>query len=129
MTKFMNKEAALYYFFSSFGIPAYEENTVPTGEDAPEFPYLTYSVVTGSLGEECALTVNLWYRSDSWTAVNAKAEEIGYTIGRSGKVVRCDGGAIWIKRGVPFAQSMGDPDDNLIRRKYMNITAEYFTAD
>ena len=128
----MTKEAALYKFFSSFGIPAYEENTVPTDKDEPElpkFPYLTYSVVTGSLGEECALTVNLWYRSSSWTAINAKAEEIGYTIGRGGKVVRCDGGAIWIKRGIPFAQSMGDPEDNLIKRKYMNITAEYLTAD
>ena len=125
----MTKAAALQNFFSSFGLPAYEESSVPTGADAPAFPYLTYSVVTGSLGEECALSLNLWYRTSSWLESNAKTEEIGYTIGRGGKVIRCDGGAVWIKRGIPFAQSMSDPEDDYIKRKYMNITAEFLTAD
>ena len=29
----MTKEAALYNFWSMFGLPAYEENAVPSGED------------------------------------------------------------------------------------------------
>lgn len=122
----MTKAAALYNFYSSFGLTAYEENSVP--EDA-SFPYLTYNVSTGSFGEDNAMYINLWYRSTSWTGINAKTEEISAAIGRGGKIVKCDGGAIWLKRGSPFAQSMGDPEDDLIKRKYINITAEFLTAD
>jgi hypothetical protein len=45
-----------------------------------------------------------------------------------GKIIKCDGGRIWIKRGQPFAQNMGDESDDLIKRKYLNVTIEYFTA-
>ena len=122
----MTKAAALYKFYSLFGLTAYEENSVP--EDA-SFPYLTYNVSTGSFGEDNAMYINLWYRSTSWAGINAKTEEISAAIGRGGKVIKCDDGAIWMKRGSPFAQSMGDPEDDLIKRKYINITAEYLTAE
>ena len=122
----MTKAAAIYQFWSSFGLAAYEENTVPT--DAA-FPYITYQLVTDSFGREIPLTASIWYRSESWTAINAKTEEISQKISRGGKVIPCDGGAIWLKRGQPFAQSMGDESDDLIKRKYLNITAEFMTAD
>ena len=122
----MTKAAAIYQFWSSFGLKAYEENTVP--EDA-DFPYITYQLVTDSFDYEIPLTASIWYRSESWTAINAKTEEISQKISRGGKFIPCDGGAIWLKRGQPFAQSMGDESDNLIKRKYLNITAEYMTAD
>lgn len=125
----MTKAAALYQFFASFGLAAFEENCVPSDDDAPAFPYLTYNVATGDFDSEVALSVNLWYRSSSWLVANEKAEEISKKIGRGGVMLKCDGGAIWIKRGSPFAQSMGDPEDNLIKRKYINITAEYLTVD
>lgn len=122
----MTKAAAIYQFWSSFGLNAYEENTVPT--DAA-FPYITYQLVTDSFDHEVQVTASLWYRSESWTAINAKTEEISQTISRGGKIIPCDGGAIWMKRGQPFAQNMGDESDNLIKRKYLNITAEFMTAD
>ena len=122
----MTKAAAMYQFWSSFGLTAYEENTVPT--DAI-FPYITYQLVTDSFDREVPVTASLWYRSESWTAINAKTEEISQKISRGGKIISCDGGAIWLKRGQPFAQSMGDESDNLIKRKYLNITAEFMTAD
>ena len=122
----MTKAAAIYQFWSSFGLTAYEENTVPT--DAV-FPYITYQLVTDSFYREIPITASLWYRSESWTAINAKTEEISQTISRGGKIISCDGGAIWLKRGQPFAQKMGDESDNLIKRKYLNITAEFMTAD
>lgn len=124
----MTKEAALHAFYSSFGLKAYEENAVPTGDDAPDFPYLTYSVSSDSIGTDVALTASLWYRGTSWVQANAKAEEISRAIG-GGVFIRCDGGKIWIKRASPFAQSMGDPEDNMIKRKLLNITAEFLTAD
>lgn len=123
----MTKAAAIYQFWAGFGLNTYEENSVPTGDDAPAFPYLTYSLVTDSFGGEVAMSASLWYRSTSWTAINAKAEEISTDIGMGGKILPCDGGAIWLKRGQPFAQNMGDDSDNLIRRKYINVSAEFIT--
>ena len=122
----MTKAAAIYQFWSSFGLTAYEENTVPT--DAA-FPYITYQLVTDSFDREVASTASLWYRGESWTDINAKTEEISRKISRGGKIIACNDGAIWLKRGQPFAQNMGDESDDLIKRKYLNITAEFLTAD
>ena len=122
----MTKEAALYNFWSGFGLTAYEENSVP---DEATFPYITYQLVTDSFDREIPLSASLWYRSESWTAINAKTEEISQKISRGGKIISCDDGAIWLKRGQPFAQGMGDESDDLIKRKYLNITAEFMTAD
>ena len=122
----MTKAAAIYQFWNSFGLTAYEENTVP---DNAVFPYITYQLVTDSFDREIQLSASIWYRSESWTAINAKTEEISQKISRGGKIISCDGGAIWMKRGQPFAQNMGDESDDLIKRKYLNITAEFMTAD
>ena len=122
----MTKAAAIYQFWSGFGLTAYEENTVPT--DAA-FPYITYQLVTDSFDREVAATASLWYRGESWTAINAKTEEISRYIGGGGRLIDCDGGFIWLKRGSPFSQNMGDESDDLIKRKYINVTVEYMTAN
>ena len=129
----MTKAAAIYQFWNSFGIKAYEENTVIDADEEgnpvePTFPYITYQLVTDSFDREVAATASLWYRGESWTAINAKTEEISAHIGLGGKIIKCDGGRIWIKRGQPFAQNMGDESDDLIKRKYLNVNIEYFTA-
>lgn len=121
----MTKAGAIYNFYNSF-LTAYEENSVPT--DAT-FPYITYQFVSDSFGNEVAILFSLWYRSTSWVDINAKTEEISKAIGRGGVFLDCDGGKIWIKRGTPFAQNMGDESDDLIKRKLINVTAEFFTAD
>ena len=122
----MTKAAAIYHFWSGFGLTAYEENSVPT--DAL-LPYITYQLVTDSFDREVPTAASLWYRDTSWVAINAKTEEISSHIGLGGKIIKCDGGLIWIKRGQPFAQNMGDETDNLIKRKYLNLAIEYFTND
>ena len=121
----MTKASALYDFWNNF-LTAYEENTVP---DDAKFPYITYQVVEDSFENEVQISVSLWYRSTSWLEINAKADEISQAIGRGGILLPCDNGKIWIKRGTPFAQNMGDENDELIRRKYINITVEFLTAD
>lgn len=127
----MTKAQAMYNFYSSFGLPAYEENSVPTTDEggAPEFPYITYELDTDGFGSEVALTASIWYRTSSWSEANAKAEKISEYIGRGGVTLSCDGGAIWIKRGKPFAQRMGDDSDNMIKRIYMNISVEFLTEN
>lgn len=121
----MTKAAAIYQFWGRF-LTAYEENTVP--EDAG-FPYITYQLVTDSLGNDVQMSVSVWYRGSSWVEANDKADEIAKAIGIGGIILDCDGGKIWLRRGTPFAQNMGDESDNLIKRKYLNITAEFLTAD
>lgn len=121
----MTKAAAIYQFWGTF-LPAYEENTVP--EDA-KFPYITYQFVEDSLGNDVQMPASVWYRSSSWVDANAKAQEISDAIGQGGKIIICDGGKVWLKRGAPFSQNMGDSSDSLIKRKYLNLTVEFLTAD
>ena len=124
----MDKFQALQSFWSSFGIPAYDENTVPTGDDAPAFPYITYDAVVSDLGNPVAMSASLWYYGTSWGQITAKLEDISFAIGRGWRLLPIDNGAVWIKKGSPFAQRMNDSND-MIRRIFINITAEYLTAE
>lgn len=129
----MTKAQAYYSFMSSFGIPAYEQSAVPQGGSAPVFPYLTYSLYIDSFGTDSPVEVNLWYRDKSGYSslpdLTRMVEKISAEIGRGGKMIPCDGGALWLRRGSPFAQLLGDGEDELIKRAYINITAESITAD
>ena len=130
----MTKAAAINEFWNGFGLKAFEENTLldmdENGQEIkPEFPYITYQLVTDSFDREVAATANIWYRTTGWKAINAKTEEISRYIGGGGRLIDCDGGFIWLKRGSPFAQNMGDESDDLIKRKYINVTVEYMTAN
>lgn len=129
MANATKKEQALHRFWSSFDLTAHDESTVPTGDNAPSFPYITYNVVTDSIGDPVALTASVWYRSSSWADVTEKAESIGKEIGLGGKLIPYDNGALWIKRGTPFAQRMADESDDMVRRIYLNIEAEFISAD
>lgn len=124
-----DKEQALHQFWSSFGWAARDENTVP--DDAMtryDGHYITYAVATSSLDEPIPLSASLWCKDTSWTSITNKAEEISRALGIGGKLVRFDGGYLWLCRGTPFTQRMPDEDDT-IRRVYINVMAEYLTAD
>ena len=125
----MDKEQALHQFWSGFGLNAYDENTVPDNALTTNGgKYLTYNVATASLDEPTPLYANLWYKSSSWAEIAVKANQMAEAIGRGGAIVPFDGGYIWICRGVPFSQRMPDEDDT-IRRIYINVMAEYLSAD
>lgn len=126
-TVMATQAAAIYGFLSGFGIPVYAASSVP--ENA-EFPYMTYTLITGSWENFAqAMTIDLWYRTTSEAEPNAKAEEMRRAIGRGGKMVQCDGGAMWIMRGSPWCQSMSDPADGMIKRRYINLDIEFLTTD
>lgn len=118
----MNDVQAIHSFWSGFGIPAYDENTVP---DDARMPYITYEASSGYFGNDVQRTGSLWYRSSSWAAISEMAERIGNYIGRGGKVIRCDRGAIWLKRGSPWSQRMGEPSDDMVRRIVLNLEIEF----
>lgn len=122
----MTKGAALYSFFSGFGLDAYAANSVP---DDVTFDYLTYTPVFDAWGgNPVSLTVNLWFYTTSEAKVNAKVEEISAAIGPGGVTLPCDNGFIWLKRGSPFAQPVADANTG-VKRRYLNVTAEYMTLN
>lgn len=122
----MTKGEALYNFFSSFGIYAAPDTAV---EEEAVYPRITYNYVTSAWESgEVAITVNIWYRTESEQQPNAKAQEMSDALGIGGKVLKCDGGYIWLKRGSPWCQSVQDVD-NLVKRRYINISAEYLTEN
>lgn len=120
----MTKAQALNAFFSSFGMPAYESHAVPDGAG---FPYITYDLVTGDYGAEVLFSGNLWYRSSSLSGINAKTDEIARRISLGGIILPCDRGHIHLYCGTPWAQVVDDPEDDMIRRKYLNFMARYNT--
>lgn len=121
----MNKSQAIQKFWSSFGLNAYDETTVP--QDA-QMPYITYSVSETDFGFPTALGASLWYKSPSWEDIELKSYEIAKAITPAGITMPIDGGLLWIYKGSPYANRMSDTDDT-VRRILLNITAEYLTND
>lgn len=124
----MTKEQALINFWSQFDISAYDENTVPDRKTI-DYPYITYEVLVGDFGSDISASASLWYRSSSWAAITEKCNEISKAIGSGGILVKYDDGAMWIRKSNTFAQRMGDPDDDSIRRIVLNINIEYISMD
>ena len=122
----MTKGAALQAFFSRF-MDAYAASAVP---DDVVFPYLTYELTTSAWdGGEVGITVNLWFYTTGEAVPNAKAQELSDAIGYGGVTLPCDGGFIWLKRGSPWCQNLQDDTDQNIKRRYINVTAEYMTLN
>lgn len=121
----MTKDAAIQAFFESFGLNAYPATSVPTGADAPAFPYITYTVPVDSDLGRIAGNASVWYRGTSWAPLNAKVKQISQNIG-GGTVLECDEGGIIVRKGSPWAQPMGDDSDNMIKRKI--LTFEFLFA-
>lgn len=120
----MNRWQAQHEFWSSFGMPAYEENSVPVGA---EFPYITYQSVSGGFSEILSVSASIWTRTTSWSTATAKADEIEKYI-RSMGYPKIEGGRYRVYIGdSTFAQSMGDPNDAQIKRILLNVLFEFMT--
>lgn len=121
----MTPTAAIYSFMAGFDVPAYAATSVP---DEAEFPYITYELATDDFwGGEVASAMDIWYRGDSEAEPNAKAREVSKALVGC-KCISCDGGGIVLKKGSPFCQSMGDEADDKIKRRHINLTAEFITS-
>lgn len=123
-----DKQQAIHQFWSGFKWKAYDESTVP--DDALQLnnnKYITYNVVTDSLGNINMMTASLWHRSNSWDVVDAKSDEIALYITKiMPPTIKIDDGRLKIRPGNPFYQRMADEDPSL-RRVVLSIAAEYLT--
>lgn len=121
----MTKEQALHNFFNKFGIAGYRNTSVP---DDAVLPYLTYTCPVSSILEDpVSITVHTYDYTESEAIPDKRAEDIRKEIGPGGVLLYCEGGAIWLKWGSPWCQSLVDDTDKTIKRRYINITAEFLT--
>ena len=121
----MNKWQALDTFWNSFGIPAYDESSVP--QDAT-MPYITYSVAVSGFEDVVFLSASVWYRDTKWREISLKVDQISQRL-ETNKLIKIDGEQyLFLSKGSPFAQRMLDNDDS-VRRVYINVSAEYFSRN
>ena len=116
-----DKWTAINTLWNSFGLTAYDENTVP---DDAVLPYITYSASVADFDEIVSLTASIWYRATTWEAVSKKAEEISDYIG-GGCGVGYDNGRLWVTKASPFAQRLAEQSDTQIRRIILQVTGEF----
>lgn len=122
----MTKNKALYNWFNSLyeDIPFYRDTNVPL---ETEYPYGTYTYVEEPFPSTAVgITVNLWFRTESEAIPDEAVSDLSKAIGYSGAVISCDEGHIWINKGTPFCQSL-TYEDTAIKRRYINLLAEYLT--
>ena len=104
----MDKAQALYDFWASFGLPAYDETNIP---DDAVMPYITYNTVTDSIDNVVPLSGSIWYRSTSWAEISHKSDEIAKKVAEHGYyITTAQNGYLWLTKGQPFAQRIANED-------------------
>lgn len=131
----MNKQQAYNSFWNSFGVLAFEENSVPTqdvlkslaeSKHLPSDRYITYQVLTDDLDHPVFPTASIYHRSTSWEVVDLLANRISKYI-KNMSIISLDDGGMFITKGTPFAQHMGEDGDTTIKRVVLNLGIEFFT--
>ena len=108
-------------------LPAYAHTAVPKDT---VYPWLTYEASFAAFDAgDIPLIVNLWFHTFSEAIPNAAAQELSERIGLGGVQIPCMGGYIWLKRGSRFVQSVRDDADPYIKRRYIQLSAEYLTLN
>ena len=118
----MTRNEAIHNFWSSFGMPAFRDTSVP--HDTP-FPYLTYQYSTGAFGKTVSLTVRMWFYTESEALPDGYAERLEKALNRGGAKVVYDNGAVVFSRGNPFCIAQNGQDDNNLKLRYFNINAVF----
>lgn len=107
---------ALHKFYKSFGIPAYEEHSVP---DNAALPYITYELVNPDWRDDAVITANVWYSGTSFTPLFNKVDEIGRAIGE-GLRIPTESGCVYLTKGNPFSQ-VSDTGNDEVKVCYLMI--------
>ena len=111
--------AALKTFFSSFGLPAYQEGTVPEDKKPP---YITYSIAAAEWNKKASMYARVWDRSTVNTFIIQKADEIAAAIGIR-KKIKYAGGYLVIWPETPNIQTQVDGD---ARYAYISLSVNNY---
>ena len=123
----MTKDEAIFDFFSGFDVAVYALAAVP---DDAVMPYIAYTMSSGAWGDEnVGIDAQLWYYTESELLPEGKASEIGAALGLGGTMLPCDGGAVWLRRGNPWQQSIFDESEKNARGRRLSLTAQFITSD
>ena len=107
---------AIYAFLTTFGLPAYSENTVP---DGAELPYIIFPLKEPEWDKPVTFPVRVYYRAqNSNYASLSKADEIAAAVG-SGITLPCEGGCLALYTDHPLIQEL--PPENDIRGAMINL--------
>lgn len=117
-------DAALYAFFSGFGLPAYLEDEAPLSAQPP---YITVHTAVPAWDAAAPIHARLWYRGASDAAVDAKADEIAAAIGHAGASLPTATGCAWLYRSNPFAQHIPMPGDPALKCVYLSMSLQALT--
>lgn len=99
---------ALYNFFSGFGIPAYNESTVP---DDAELPYIVYQLVEPEWDGRTIMYVRVYYKNKTSNfAAMQKADEVAGAVG-PGIRLGFDGGYVVLRPETPLIQQLPSEND------------------
>ena len=120
----MNKYEAQYVFWSSFGIPAYEENSVPDTRSIT-FPYITYQAIGAEVTADTFINVSIYTRSSSLKRVTDIAEKVLKRFAEGGAEIRYNGGGFFLTAENDFIQIMGDPNDSMIKRALLSLVIHW----
>ena len=126
----MDNWQAQHAFWSSFGWPAYDDQTTFTEMSLPAYPHITYESADGDFGGETQLAVHLWNRSSSWAAIKQKAEQIKDVLSGGGVKLNTENGQIWLR--IPDRIAFSRPfatgsSDELVQRIMINVSAEFLS--
>lgn len=109
---------ALNSFFGGFGVPAYLEDNIPA---TATLPYLTYQpVVPGTWNDTSTFHARLWYKSSAGRVPILETEDLISAALQDGKTLSCEGGAIVLRKGSPWAQPMDNPPEGYLC-EYLNF--------
>ena len=117
--------AEIKRFYSSFGLPAYQEDSIPDKDENGnpiKPPYITYSLSEPEWNQKASGYVRVWDKSTSNTRIIRKADEITGAIGIR-KKIRFKGGYVIIWPETPKTQIQVDGDT---RYAYINLAYNFY---
>lgn len=124
----LTKIEAIYQFFAGFGVPAFEQNSVPDGKDRPAYPYITYELRPDRFGDyDTSVMFSVWDDNNSIERVVSISDSIARSLGRIGKVLKCDGGYVLMIADTPFCDIRAEESARTIKRALCSVKMRYYT--
>lgn len=132
----MDKQQAYNAFWGDFGVLAFEENSIPddtviqalidSGVAPAKYPMIAYEVIVDDLNNAIYPSASIYDKSSSWERIDKLVNTISTRIQNMG-TIKLDNGRMFITKGSPFAQHMGEGEDFDIKRIVLNLGVEFFT--
>lgn len=119
--------AALYAFWSQFGIPAYLSDQVP---EKATYPYITYTAASGAAFSTSVIVAYAWYKGGNETNTDRRkiADAIADAIPNRGALIELpSGGCLVLDRGSDFQTLYQDPEDEDVIAVRTSVEVRYYT--